>query len=72
MSGARLQLRLGLFGVDNLVLIRKLCDMTQGLLLEGAAFRLHFGGFLMPTSRLLEAYLFSGSSSSSAVHKGPD
>lgn len=50
---------------------RVLLDLARRLGFEVAAFLPHLGcGNSKP--RLLEPYLFSGSSSSSAAHKGPD
>lgn len=51
---------------------RVLLDLVQRLGFEGAAFLPHLGCFSNSMSRLLEPYLFSGSSSSSAAHEGPD
>lgn len=51
---------------------RVLLDLEQRSVFEGAVFRPHLGCFLNSMPRLLEPYLFSGSSSSSAAHEGPD
>lgn len=47
-------------------------DLAQKVGFEGAALLPRLGCFTNPTPGLLEAYLFSGSSSSSAAHEGPD
>lgn len=74
ISGARLQLRFGLDWMDRncVLMIRVLLDLVLSLDLEGATFLPHLGCFSNSTSRFLEAYLFSGSSSSSAAHAGTD
>lgn len=49
-----------------------LLDFAQTSGFEVAAFLLHLTCFTNSTSGLFEPYLFSGSSSSSAAHEGPD
>ncbi len=51
---------------------RVLLDLALRLGFEGTAFLPHQRCFTKSTSGLLEPYLFSGSSSSSAAHEGPD
>lgn len=49
-----------------------LLDFAQRLGFEDAAFLPHLECFTNSISGLFEPYLFSGSSSSSAAHEGPD
>ena len=49
-----------------------LSDFAQGSVFEVVALVPHLGCLTNSTSRLFEPYLFSGSSSSSAAHEGPE
>lgn len=74
IAGALLQLRLGRvwIGCNWVLMTWVLLDFAQTSGFEVAAFLLHLTCFTNSTSGLFEPYLFSGSSSSSAAHEGPD
>lgn len=71
---ARLQLRLGLIceARSRVLMMHVSPSVTPWLRFDDTPFLLYLSCFLGAAPRFLVPYLFSGSSSSSAAHEGPD